>query len=66
MTIAQEKLKTSLRTAIQKWANKQAESEGWEEMDMYVHPDFESDMTDAAWSVLSAMSKQRGYEKDQE
>lgn len=65
MTKAQQELKIALHGAIEKWAEENSDTLGWAQMKMYVHEDFESDMTEAAWAVFNAMSKSQIFAQDQ-
>lgn len=69
MTIHEQNLKTSLHKAITQWSEREAQKKqatDWDSLAVYVHPDFESDMTDAAWAVFQAMVKSQAYQKENE
>ena len=56
-----QKLKVSLGDAIQAWANEAPNSDGWNELDMYVGDKLVELMTDSAFNILLAQKDHNDY-----
>jgi len=66
MTLDEHVLKLALAKKIAEWANKASDTDEWSNTGIYVHPDFEMHMADAAFAVFKAMVDSQTYKASQE
>lgn len=66
MTLDEQVLKTALVKKIAEWSINASATEEWETLDVYVHPEMEMHMADAAFAVFKAMIDSQAYKDSQE